>query len=209
MTAAGIDGGLYLDITGFARDTHWLNAIANVYTTVGLGVLGVLVLGAWWLARRTNPAADSRLLAIGAGIGVAIAASAVLKMLFDERRPCLTLPRAYTVVACPGPTDYSFPSNHTVAAAALAMGVYLLHRRLGLVAAALALLEGFTRVYLGMHYPHDVLAGLVVGAGATLVTVLAAEKALRARAAWAARAPRGFEQRVVSTLSDSSVSPRR
>ena len=192
MTAASIDGKLYTDITSFARDTHWLNAPMNAYTTLSLIALGVLLVAAWWLARRdtasdsgatsttttttTTTTATFRLVAVLVGIGAAFAVDTILKVLFDERRPCLTIPHAYTVVACPGPTDYSFPSNHSAIAAALAAGVYLLHRRLGLIAAALAVLEGFSRVYLGMHYPHDVIAGLLVGAA---VTVLVARAVLQ------------------------------
>jgi len=185
MTAANIDGGLYTDITSFARDTHWLNGAMNAYTSLSLVALGVLLVAAWWLARRDAvsdkgvpdnaasdqhaPTATLRLFAVVVGIGAAVAADMLLKALFDERRPCLTIPHAYTVVACPGPTDYSFPSNHSAIAAALAAGVYLLHRRLGLIAAALAVLEGFSRVYLGMHYPHDVIVGLLVGAAVTVL----------------------------------------
>ena len=187
MTAASIDGGLYTDITAFARDTHWLNGAVNAYTSVSLVVLGVLLVAAWWLARRdgasrsasstaAGPGAGSdtsgatatfRLIAVLVGIGASFALDTALKALFEERRPCLTIPHSYTVGACPGPTDYSFPSNHAAIAAALAAGVYLLHRQLGRIAAILALLEGFSRIYLGMHYPHDVVVGLLVGAGAT------------------------------------------
>jgi membrane-associated phospholipid phosphatase len=181
MTAANIDGGLYTDITSFARDTHWLNAAMNAYTSLSLVALGVLLVAAWWMARRDGvsgsgtasgpgaPTATLRLFAVVVGIGAAVVVDVILKALFDERRPCLTIPHAYTVVACPGPTDYSFPSNHSAIAAALAAGVYLLHRRLGLIAAGLAVLEGFSRVYLGMHYPHDVVVGLLVGAAVTVL----------------------------------------
>ncbi|MDT2009540.1 phosphatase PAP2 family protein [Rhodococcus opacus] len=65
------------------------------------------------------------------------------------------------------PTDYSFPSNHTVVAAAMAAALLLDSnpggRRLGIVAAVAALLIGLSRVYVGAHYPHDVAAALVVG----------------------------------------------
>jgi membrane-associated phospholipid phosphatase len=171
VTAAGIDGGLYTDITSFARDTRWLNGALNVYTTLSFVLLGLLLAAAWWTARRESPAATGRLLAIVVGVGVSVAANAGLKLLVDERRPCLTLPRAYTVDVCPGPTDYSFPSNHAALAGALAAGVFLLHRRLGIIAAGLALLEGFTRVYLGVHYPHDAVVGLLLGAAVTTLMV--------------------------------------
>jgi membrane-associated phospholipid phosphatase len=61
-------------------------------------------------------------------------------------------------------TDFSFPSDHAVMAGAVAMGLFLVSRRLGLVALVAALLMAFTRVYVGAHYPADVVAGLALGA---------------------------------------------
>lgn len=61
-----------------------------------------------------------------------------------------------TIQACLGPTGYSFPSDHTTAAVTLAAWLWLVDRGLRAVAAVLALLEGFSRVYLGQHYPYDV-----------------------------------------------------
>lgn len=62
------------------------------------------------------------------------------------------------------PTDYSFPSGHT--ACAFAVG-FLLFRRLpkpyGILCLILAALIGFSRIYLGVHYPSDVIAGMASG----------------------------------------------
>jgi membrane-associated phospholipid phosphatase len=66
--------------------------------------------------------------------------------------------------------DFSFPSDHATAVGAVAVGLLLVRPRLGAIAAALALLLAFTRVYVGVHYPGDVLAGLVLG-GAVAVAV--------------------------------------
>ncbi|GAB3669196.1 hypothetical protein GCM10027596_41120 [Nocardioides korecus] len=84
-------------------------------------------------------------------------------------------------------TDFSFPSDHAVMAGAAAAGVMLAHRRLGLATTALALLMAATRVYVGAHFPLDVVAGLVLSAAVTAGTwliirplaVLAVEKLTR------------------------------
>lgn len=64
------------------------------------------------------------------------------------------------------PTDYSFPSGHTASSFAAAV---VLYRRLpgqyGIPALVLAVLIGFSRLYLGVHYPSDVLCGMVSGIG--------------------------------------------
>jgi undecaprenyl-diphosphatase len=163
MSGAGIDGSWYLDVTAWAKDSHWLNSAMNVYTTVSIGVLILMLLWAWWRSREQTNNPLVRLAAVAVGIGVAIGANELVKALVQERRPCLSLPQAYTVVACPGATDYSFPSNHTALAGALVAALFFFSRRLGWIGLALALIEGFSRVYLGEHYPHDSVVGLLLG----------------------------------------------
>lgn len=62
------------------------------------------------------------------------------------------------------PTDYSFPSGHT--ASSFAVGILLykyLKKPYGIVAMVLAILIAFSRLYLGVHYPSDVLVGMISG----------------------------------------------
>jgi undecaprenyl-diphosphatase len=54
-------------------------------------------------------------------------------------------------------------------AGAVAVGLLLVDRRLGLLATVLALLMAFARVYVGAHYPFDVIAGLLVGGAVTTI----------------------------------------
>ncbi len=163
MSGAGVDGSWYLDVTAWAKDSRWLNGTMNVYTTVSIGVLILLLLWAWWRARHETSNPLVRLGAVAVGIAASVGANELVKALVHERRPCLSLPQAYTVVACPGPADYSFPSNHTALAGALVAALFFFSWRLGVVGLVLALIEGFSRVYLGEHYPHDVVAGLLLG----------------------------------------------
>ncbi|KNB53153.1 bifunctional phosphatase PAP2/diacylglycerol kinase family protein [Streptomyces caatingaensis] len=67
------------------------------------------------------------------------------------------------------PVTTSFPSGHSASAAAFAAGVALEEPALGLALAPLALSVCFSRVYTGVHYPGDVLAGAALGAGAALL----------------------------------------
>ena len=168
-TVTTADDGWYRGITSFARHTAWLQGAMSFYTVAGIGLLVLLGVYAWWTARaRADRAAMAAVLWLGLGTVLCIACGLGLKQVFQETRPCLVLHVA-TVQACPGPTDYAFPSDHTTVAVALAVGLWLVDRRLGLVAGALAVLEGFSRVYLGQHYPHDVLAAFVLGIAVMLV----------------------------------------
>lgn len=162
-TVTTADDGWYRAVTSFAQHTAWLHAAMAFYTLAGIGALALMAVYAWWDARRrADRAAMAAVAWLGIGTLVVVGAGLALKQVFTETRPCLALPDVATVQPCPGPSDYSFPSDHTTVAVALAVGLWIVGRRLGVIAAALALLEGFSRVYLGQHYPHDVAAGLVL-----------------------------------------------
>jgi undecaprenyl-diphosphatase len=68
--------------------------------------------------------------------------------------------------------DFAFPSDHAVMAGAVAAGVLLADRRLGAVTVAAALLMAAARVYVGAHFPLDVVAGLFFGSAVAVVTFL-------------------------------------
>ncbi|MGF1431203.1 phosphatase PAP2 family protein [Kitasatospora sp. LaBMicrA B282] len=171
LNGARIDGGWYEAVTGFARDTRWLNTPLEDWSTYGAAFFGLLFLLAWWRARHRPAAAMAGVLAAALAVLLAYALNSVVKELFKEPRPCRALPHPYLVEACPAPNDYAFPSNHAVFGFAAAAGLLLADRLLGWLALAGAVLLGFARVYVGAHYPHDVFAGAVLGALVAVVVV--------------------------------------
>ena len=85
-----------------------------------------------------------------------------------ERLPCqekdrldTILPRNRLLVS--PPTDYSFPSGHTLASFEAATALYKDHTVYGFLAFVLAILIAFSRIYLQVHYPSDVLGGAILG----------------------------------------------
>ncbi|MFB7243564.1 phosphatase PAP2 family protein [Streptomyces populi] len=68
------------------------------------------------------------------------------------------------------PHTTSFPSGHSASAAAFATAVALESKRYGVLVAPVAAAVAFSRVYVGVHYPGDVLAGVAIGAGAAALT---------------------------------------
>ncbi|MFE9450152.1 phosphatase PAP2 family protein [Streptomyces sp. NPDC006739] len=166
-----IDGSLFTAITGFARDTKWLNTPLNLWTNAGLGVFAVLMVAGWWKARRRDTPTMTLALAAPVAVGVAFVVAEVVKKIIAEVRPCYSLPHDYFVSTCPVRTDYAFPSGHTTVAAASVAALWLLDRRLATIAAGFALFEGFTRVYLGAHYPHDVLGAALLAMPVAYLTV--------------------------------------
>ena len=85
----------------------------------------------------------------------------IFKQSFLRARPCIALADVRLLVGCTNLP--SFPSNHAVNSCVLATLAMLYMPRFWLPATALAVLVGYSRVYVGVHYPLDVLAGGVLG----------------------------------------------
>lgn len=85
----------------------------------------------------------------------------ILKPLVARVRPCEVNAAIRLLVA--RPTDFSFPSGHTGAAFAAASALYFSKNRLWLPSLMLAVLIAFSRLYLYVHYPSDILAGALIG----------------------------------------------
>jgi len=174
---ASVDGGLYTWITGLAGDTpHPVNTVIAAFSDYGLALFGVLMLAAWWRARGAGEQHMARALAAPVIVVVVYAADVLLKSAVAENRPCRTL-HTVTVEACPGAGDWSFPSNHAVIAGAAAMALALADRQLGRIAAVAAVLMAVSRVWIGVHYPHDVAVGLALGAALAWALVRLADRA--------------------------------
>ncbi len=89
---------------------------------------------------------------------------AALKNLIGRPRPFMDFP-GYTPLLIPPPSGFSFPSGHSCSSFAAAAAVFHQDKRWGLAALAFAALVAFSRVFLFVHYPTDVLAGAALGAG--------------------------------------------
>ena len=85
----------------------------------------------------------------------------VLKEFFARARPCNELTDVLTPLGCTG--SFSFPSNHALNNFAVAMFFYRLFPNLKWVLFITASLIAISRVYLGLHYPSDILGGAVIG----------------------------------------------
>lgn len=84
-----------------------------------------------------------------------------IKRIKNRIRPYIKIPEI--IANKIGVDDYSFPSGHTTAAFSIAVSISLKFSGLSTISIAMASLVGFSRIYLGVHYPTDVVAGGIVG----------------------------------------------
>jgi membrane-associated phospholipid phosphatase len=177
-----LDDQLLLAINSFARNTTWLHTPALAYATYGLVLFAVLLAAGVVISRR----APSAVLA-AAGWAclatlIAVGLNQPLGKVFAEARPYVTYPHMLRLAGFT--TDFSFPSDHAVMGGAVAAGLLLVNRRLGMFAALAAALLAVARVYIGAHYPWDVLGGLAFGASVTLLGWLLLRHPLTALTTW-------------------------
>lgn len=136
--------------------------ISNNNTWIVLaGLLVALTL--WRRSRALVVTTVSLIVALGVGDFIAYQ---MLKPAIGRLRPCYGLTDVRLVQSsCGG--DFGMPSNHAVNAMAAAIIVLILFGKarpsLVMLSIALAFLVGFSRVYLGVHYPGDILAGFFLG----------------------------------------------
>lgn len=89
-----------------------------------------------------------------------------LKRLMSRERPYKILEHLHTFGI--ELRDYSFPSGHTTASFSLATTLAVNLPKVAVVVLVLALIIGMSRIYLGVHYPTDVVAGIILGIFASL-----------------------------------------
>lgn len=70
------------------------------------------------------------------------------------------------------PTDFSFPSGHTMCSFASSIVIFNMNRRIGIFTLILSSFIGFSRVYLYVHYPTDVFGGMVLGILVGIITII-------------------------------------
>jgi membrane-associated phospholipid phosphatase len=182
-----LDDQLFFAINSFARRTPGLHAPFLAYATYGLALFALLLLAGVLIARRDQ----ARVLAAAGWACVAtllvVGLNQPVGHLFAEPRPYATHPQILRLADVT--TDFSFPSDHAVMGGAVATGLLLVNRRLGLLAALAAALMAFARVYIGAHYPWDVLGGLVLGGAVVLLGWLLLRHPLTNLTTWLRRQP--------------------
>ncbi len=162
-----MDYSLYKTINGLSGSAvpdHIFRFIAQDFEYVFIALVALAFLLPWRLHRERRRR--------GAVLGTAAAAIGLLvnqpiAHAVDRLRPYAAHPAtAHLLIA--RAHDPSFPSDHATGGFALACGMFLYDRAIGAFLFVLAALLAFARVYVGTHYPGDVIAGAAIGMLAVL-----------------------------------------
>lgn len=158
----------------------WAQTAAEMGTDLLLIAFAVLFLAAWWRARSRGSRVVGLALFAPVATVIAYMASRTVKAFFEQLRPCQAMTDLTTIATCDPIGDWSFPSNHATIAGAAAAVIILTWHRMAIPAALIAVLEAFSRVFVGAHYPHDVTVGLLLGATVATLVSLALARPLTA-----------------------------
>lgn len=166
-----MDYSLYKTINGLSGSSFadgLFKLFANDLSAVLVVIVALIFLFPW--PRRRRERRSGAVLATAAA-GFALLINQPIAHTVDRLRPYLAHP-AHSHLLIARSHDPSFPSDHATGAFALAFGVWLYDRALGTVLLVLGAILAFSRVYVGTHYPGDVVAGAVIGIALALALFL-------------------------------------
>jgi undecaprenyl-diphosphatase len=169
--ALNSDGGRLLDAAAVVLSTRWFGAIAAAAVVVAIVLacrsrrLGLLIAFALALAMSDFVGAQ------------------VVRPLVGRMRPCFALAARDVRWLAPASDVGSLPSLHAANFFAMAVVAWIADRRIGLAALPVAAAVALSRVYVGVHWPTDVVAGAAWGAACGLAGATLARRLVAAREA--------------------------
>jgi undecaprenyl-diphosphatase len=160
------DTSLFLLINGLAGKVpavdEFFKGIANDYFALISACM--ILIWLWFYSREKTQREKNQRSVMAAAISIGLSAGimGICSLLFHRLRPFITLGSEVNLLFYQ-PTDSSFPSNLTAIIFAFVVPVLVYNKRFGSGLLALAFLCSFGRVFIGVHYPLDVVVGAVIG----------------------------------------------
>lgn len=167
-----IDGQILLWIQEYLRFPALTSVMKDITNLGNAGILWILITIVLLMDKKTRNVGYMSALAL---IGSLIVDNILLKNLVARTRPYEVVDGLKLLIE--KQSDYSFPSGHTGSSFASAIVLWKeLPRKYGVMALIVAVLIAYSRLYVGVHYPSDVLAGVVIGTVLALVSVWLVKK---------------------------------
>jgi undecaprenyl-diphosphatase len=157
-----MDWSLFRTVNDWARRSTWAHGFFKGYADLGVVVFAVALVVAFVIGLRHDATVMARTVWTAIAAVIALVLNQPIANLVNRARPYATHP--HVLVLVDKGKDPSFMSDHSLVAGAVAVGLLFAVRKIGFVVLGLAVLMAFTRVYVGAHYPSDVVAGFAFGA---------------------------------------------
>ena len=152
----------------------WIGIFFADYFQYFLGAILVVLL--FWPKKDVL---KNRLMVISAGISVflsRIVITEIIKIIIHRSRPYIVLETAKKLIS-ENANFQSFPSGHAAIFFALAMAIWFYNKKLGIWFFIGAILMGIARIFVGVHWPSDVLGGAVIG----IISAIIIDKVIRSK----------------------------
>ena len=107
-------------------------------------------------------------------LGGLLIGNLLLKNVIARERPCWINEAVTMLIKMP--TGYSFPSGHTLSSVIGATCIMIYNRKIGIPAIMLAALIAFSRLYIYVHFPTDIIGGIILGVGIAFLAVWISRK---------------------------------
>ncbi|HEY3367166.1 MAG TPA: phosphatase PAP2 family protein [Symbiobacteriaceae bacterium] len=156
-----MDVWLFQQLNQWAGWGYWTDYLAFVMAQWSLAIHGVLLAVRWFMPSRDRRRERHTVLLALAGAVFAIGMADLSTRFYYRPRPFLEQPGAFDLLQTHATP--SFPSTHAAASFALATHMGWRSPGWGLITWPLSLLESASRIYAGVHYPTDTLAGMLLG----------------------------------------------
>ena len=156
-----MDWSWFQTVNRWSADTPWAHGFFRAYANYGVALFIAALAVAGWIGLRTDARVLARAIWAGVAAVIALIVNQPIADAIGRARPFAA--HRGVLVLVDKSTDPGFLSDHAVMAGAVAVGLVFAVRRIGVVMIAAAVLMAFARVYVGAHYPGDVVAGLAFG----------------------------------------------
>lgn len=172
MNICSLDIDIFRAVNGLAGRSGTLDAVGVFFASSLIYLMaGLAVLLAWYhyatahTRRSRHEAVRDIAVMLHAALAamIAVGGNFLFSLIYFRERPFVALHGVTRLIGEPL-TAKSLPSDHASMAFAVAVSVILLHPKLGAALLAAATAVAFGRVFVGVHFPSDVFAGMCVGA---------------------------------------------
>ena len=168
MSSDSIDLKIFEAINNFAGQYAWLDQL-GIFVASSVGFVLLAILAYYFLFKKSY---RMTMVAMTSALIARYGVVAFIRFLYQRPRP-ISVDGVHQLVTN---EKWSFPSGHTSFFFALSTAVYFYNKKLGLLFYMVSFLMGISRIFVGVHWPTDIMGGILVGCICAEIVQLCAKK---------------------------------